>query len=427
MKLQSATSWADGAISREMMNAMSRLASFVVAVCLAGTCGWSITRAHAQDAPLQAIVDAVVESVCQKRLVMLGELPSHGEARTFEAKAGIVDALRARCGFTAVLFEAPVYDFVGLERAVAAGTAVPGQFDNAAGRFWWTRELTPWRRSLFAAAADRRVALGGLDDQLSVTGLFARATLPSLVASAVPAARAALCADTVSRHVGWTYDTEHPFDPPEQGRLAQCATEAAAASRRPTADAGDRAMLESFARYAARQRSGTGVGRDESMFRTLAWYVDRLPPEARVVVWTATVHAARQRGTRPEPTLAERAVERWGTRVATVGFTAFEGYTSMAGRAPTPLPSAPPGSLEATATGTQPWAFLTSDQLRRLGSVPSRLLGRFTAANWADCFDAVVVIRREVAPTFDPWKPGGSGASRSAHQASGPAFPARWR
>jgi erythromycin esterase-like protein len=43
-----------------------------------------------------------------------------------------------QCGFTAILFEAAIYDFIGLERAAEAGTATPEQLDNAIGRFWRT-------------------------------------------------------------------------------------------------------------------------------------------------------------------------------------------------------------------------------------------------------------------------------------------------
>src|SRR4051812_42518977 len=48
----------------------------------------------------------VVVAVCSKRLVVLGELPEHGEARGFGVKARVVERLVARCGFNAVLFEA---------------------------------------------------------------------------------------------------------------------------------------------------------------------------------------------------------------------------------------------------------------------------------------------------------------------------------
>lgn len=162
--------------------------------------------ALAQQPTPESIVDGVVNAVCQKQIVLLGELPSHGEAHTFDAKSKIVDRLVAQCGFTAILFESPIYDFIGFERAAKAGTATPEQLDNAIGRFWWTRELTPGRRALFEAATRQRVAVGGLDDQVSITSHYARSALPPLVAAASSESAATECRQAVSRHVGWTYD-----------------------------------------------------------------------------------------------------------------------------------------------------------------------------------------------------------------------------
>jgi len=361
--------------------------------------------ARAQERTAQSIVDGVVNAVCQKQIVLLGELPTHGEAQTFDAKAKIADRLIAQCGFKAILFEAAIYDFIGLERAAETRTARPEQLDNAIGRFWWTRELTPWRRALFEAATRQRVVVGGLDDQVSITSHYAEAVLPRLIAAASSESTATECRQTVSRNVGWTYDAKNPFDEREQLKLQQCARNAAdAAAANRSFDPADRVMLESFARYADRQRLGVTSGRDESMYRNLVWYLERLPANSRVVIWTATVHAARQRGSLSEVPLGARVVERWGDRVGTVGFTAYAGYTSRAGRPASPITDAPPESLEATATSQSAWALLDSEKLRAIGRVPSRLLGKFVSETWSDYFDAVVVIRQEVAPTFDPWK-----------------------
>jgi erythromycin esterase-like protein len=381
--------------------------TFVVSLaCLAGVAlmATSVT-ARAQDRAPEAIIDRLVTATCAKQVVLLGELPSHGEAHAFDVKSRVVDRLIAQCGFTAVLFEAPVYDFVGLGRAIEARTATQENLDNAIGRFWWTRELAPWRRSLFEAATARRVTLGGLDDQVGITSRYARATLPALVASASPAPRAAECRDAIDRHLNWTYDATHPFDDAERQRFYTCAQDAAtAAATLPSLDASDRAMLESLARYAGRQRADGTPGRDASMFRTLQWHLERLPANSRVVVWTATVHAAKQRGTWPEMPLGALAAERWNDRVAAIGFTAAKGTTAMAGRPARSLTPAEPGSLEATATRDTTWALLDATALRGLGQVPSRLLGGVRSATWADSFDAVVVIGEEIAPTFDPWK-----------------------
>jgi erythromycin esterase-like protein len=361
------------------------------------------TRSRMQDGIPPAVVANVVDAVCKKQIVLLGELPSHGEAHAFDAKARIADALVARCGFSALLFEAGVYDFVGLARAVEAGSATPDQLDGAIGRFWWTRELAAWRVRLFEAASRRRLVIGGLDDQVSITADYAKATLPALIATHAPRAIRTTCAQAVSMHVNWAYDAKTPFDQQEQLRLRDCAHAAAgAANANRSLEPADRVMLESFARYADRQRSSAAMGRDESMYRNLIWYVEQLPANSRVVIWTATVHAARQRGDLAEIPLGARIVERWGDRAGAVGFTAYSGQTSRAGRTVSPIPDAPPGSLEAMATAASAW--LDSHRLKRIGPVASRLLGRFVTATWSDYFDGVVVIRREVAPTFDPWK-----------------------
>jgi len=358
-----------------------------------------------QERVPQSIVDGVVNAVCQKQIVLLGEQPSHGEALGFEAKSKIVDRLIAQCGFTAVLFEAPVYDFLGFERAVKADAATQEQLDNAIGRFWWTRELAPWRRTLFDAATRQRVVIGGLDDQVSITSRYAMDALPRLIAAASSDTRAEACRQSVTRHLGYTYDAANPFDEPEKLRLQQCARSAADASaKEQSLDASDRVMLESFARYADRQVAGASSSRDDSMFRNLAWYLARLPANTRIVVWTATVHAARQRGSLAEIPLGARAVERWGDRVGSIGFTAYGGFTSRAARPATAIPDAPPDSLEATATKESAWALLDTKALRAAGPEASRLLGKFASDNWADYFDVVVVIRQEAAPTFDPWK-----------------------
>jgi erythromycin esterase-like protein len=136
------------------------------------------------------------------------------------------------------------------------------------------------------------------------------------------------------------------------------------------------------------------------MYRNLLWYLERLPANSRVVVWTSTVHAARQRGSLPEMPLGARTVERWGDEVRAVGFTAYAGQTSRAGRPASPIPVAPPGSLEALATTESAWTLLDSDELRSMGPVRSRLLGQFVSETWSDFFDAVVVVRQEIAPTF---------------------------
>jgi erythromycin esterase-like protein len=400
---------------------------------------------HAATDPLDEQAAArVATAVCSKRVVLLGELPEHGEARGMGVKARIVERLVARCGFRAVLFEAGSYDFFGLERAIAGTRRAPGgpaavaagagQADSlelalarAIGGLWWTRELAGWRQWLVHEAVAGHVTLGGIDDQPSATAVYARAVLPGLIGTAAPPARAAECQEAVARYLSYRYTAALPYDSTERARLADCARLAAdrapatrsSAARTAERRTPDEAMLDDLASYFARERvaaEGGAAGtpdRDLVMAQHLAWWSARLPRDAKIIVWTATTHAARASGPQPVlplgvPPLGARLVEQWGDRLAVIGFTALGGQWSRAGHPSQPLVPLPPNAVEARALtagaagDAAAWAYLDRAALRSLGSLPSRLFGKVTTSDWSTAFDGVLVIRDEVAPTFEP-------------------------
>jgi erythromycin esterase-like protein len=335
--------------------------------------------ARGRDAELEPITTLA----CRNDIVLLGELPTHGEAKAFALKGRIVQALVEECGFDALLFEAPIYDFVGLAEAIEQRRSEPVQLNNAIGRFWLGSELAPFRSWLYQRATTDELMVGGLDDQISATAAYARSRLPELMT--------AECKDPVLRHVNWTYNDTQPFDAAEKQRLQRCARSAAKAND---------VLLRNFADYVDRQvQSSTARTRDEVMYDNLRWYVSQLPQGSKVVVWTATVHAARTQGNIAFKPLGAQLVDA-GFRVASIGFTALTGETAMAGRSPRKLEELPDNSLEAqTRFGEIGWAYLDAARLARMGAVPARLLGKTTPAEWDDYFDGVVVIREEVAPT----------------------------
>lgn len=178
-------------------------------------------------------------------------------------------------------------------------------------------------------------------------------------------------------------------------------------------------MLDDLASYFGREggekgRNGAGApDRDLVMARHVEWWAGRLPRDAKVVVWTATTHASRARGAHPVlpqgvPTLGQRLAERWGDRLAVIGFTALRGEWARAGGAIQKLEPLPTDALEARALAamaardTAEWSYLDRAALRSLGAVPSRLFGKLTTADWSSAFDGVLVVRAEGAPTFEP-------------------------
>lgn len=357
----------------------------------------SATAQATQGSPVEQVVGAA----CNKDLVLLGELPSHGEAKAFEAKAQIVTRLVEECGFDALLFEAPMYEFEALRQSAPETAPVVG-LENAIGRFWTTAELAKWRTWLLAQTAGGRLYLGGIDDQPGATSVLSRRLLPELIAAAMPASDGPQCRDAVDRHLTWGYTDQAPFDDDEKARLLGCAnaTQAKLSEAAPTA--GKTALASAFRRYMRRQAGEDGAPtRDASMLSALEWHLTALPRGSRVVVWTATVHAAREPGGRSYVPLGHWLAQSYRKRFLAVGFTAAAGTSSMAGAKPRTLEAAPPGSLEARALGESlDSAFVSGKRLRSMDGRPSRLYGTFSAHPWSRHFDAVVVYRNESAPTF---------------------------
>ena len=408
----------------------------------AGGSGNSLEARTATEELEEQAAERVATAVCSKRIVLLGELPEHGEARGFGVKAKVIERLVTRCGFRAVLFESGSYDFFGLERAITSARQSPGGLAGAAntsltdslelaltraiGGLWWTRELAAWRRWLLHEARAGRVIIGGLDDQPSATAAYARVTLPGLVSAALPPTRAAECREAITRYLGWRYTAALPYDSRERATLADCTRLASDRALAARSSAGatepltpDDVMLGDIASYFARERATADRGapaapdRDLVMAQHLEWWVGRLPADARVVVWTATTHAARSDGAPPVlplgvPPMGARLADRWGEELAVIGFTALGGQSSRAGRPSQPLAPLPPHSLEARALSAAAagdaaeWAYLDRAALRSLGPVPSRLFGTVATSDWSTAFDGVLVIRDEAAPTFEP-------------------------
>jgi erythromycin esterase-like protein len=372
--------------------------------------GWlllslSACSATAATMDIGPVVRQATAQLCDKRVAVLAELPSHGEARAFTIKAEIAKALVQRCGFKALLFEAPIYDFVGMESLWGKGSATPRQLDNAIGKFWWARELEDWRGWLFQQADQGGLILGGIDDQVSITSAYARANLPALTAGLLDRRSARKCRAMVERNLTWSYDATHPFDSAEQERLRVCARAAALATLRPAGLGplrGEQAMSINLASYVDRQIAPDSArDRDEVMFRNTQWYLARMPTGTKTIIWTATVHGAKQQGERKAAPLGTLLTASLGAEVGVVGFTAREGQSSMAGSPAKALGLAPTDSLERRALHPgEDLVYLDSSALAALGVVESRLLGKFSHADWSTRFDGVVVIAEEIPASF---------------------------
>jgi erythromycin esterase-like protein len=363
----------------------------------------AINSVHSMNITENTLAHVVSKAVCEKQVVVLGELPTHGEALGFQAKADIVQYLAEQCRFNTVFFEAPMYDFIGFQQALADDKAQQQQLNQAIGGFWQTQELAPWRQWLFNQAVKGKLNLAGLDDQVSASSVHARIILPHLLGSMAATENKATCQAALERNLHWRYDDQNQYGPAEMDLLQLCTQQAIDKLKNtPNAELSEQKMAVNLANlYARNNQAPNALTRDESMYHNFKWQHQNLPKDSKVIIWTATVHAARQQGDLKRKPMGVWLAEQWQNNMAVIGFTAYQGESSMAGMTIKAITAAPENSLEAKVTSdATDWVYLSAKDLSELGKISARLYGKFMTVNWHESFDGVVVFRQEQAPTF---------------------------
>lgn len=363
-----------------------------------------------------AEIDRLVRDVCRKDIVLLGEDASHGGGRTFEVKTEAVKRLVSRCGFDAVLFESQLYDMLDVEHAVADGTATPTQLAGAIGALWArAEESKPLIGYLYRETLAGRIRVAGIDPQVGGRmGEYSKRRLGAALAAPLADARRDACRREIDMHNDWRYDDAHPFDDAAQQRLRGCIddirTALAAQGIDPASEIA--AMAGSYSRYLDMAMNGDGNQRDLGMYENLQWHRRRWPKGTKVIVWCATVHAAKAlhglatdmtpMGRHLHAAYGERA---YGRHVAAIGFTALSGRFGNPGAAgePNALQPAEAGALERVvlADSDAGLRYIDGKRLKRLGTIVSRPINyrKQHAAPWADVLDGLVVLREERATT----------------------------
>ena len=363
------------------------------------------------DAESSAGMDSLVRDVCDKAVVMLGEEPHHGGGRTVELKSELVQRLIERCGFNAVYFESGVYEFVDLNRRLAAGTSAPEQVADAIGGLWSVSSaIDPLVDALFTQASAGRIRIAGLDPQLSsATSGYEKAALADDLVQGMNEPRRSACAEAIARHTNWRYDPEHPYDAAARDTLAQCFREAGDAAP-PDSVPG---VLARAALAISSHPPGTvpwREARERQMAQLFRWHRSQWQGPSRAIVWTANVHAARGSGPVNDPIrpFGDELQAEYGDRLASIAFISLGGAYGFG--KPTPIPAAGSSSLEALAlTGrAEPLRYLPKAALAGRGAVDASLLGygKVRRADWSLLFDGVVVLREEKPLSVDrPPKP----------------------
>ena len=393
--------------------------SIAFAAMLAVGSARAFARGTSNDRPAPSAVDRVVHDLCDKRVALLGESPTHGFGKTMAFKVGLVQRLVDECHYSALFFESGTYDFLNFQRMLKAGqTVTPPMIAAAIGGLWANRDVAPLVPFLAERLQRGALVLGGLDDQLG-RGTYAQNQMPADLAQSLEDGDRARCLGVLQRHLLWQYTSDAPYGAKDRAAILGCLDEIEtrlAATNGPRDREYRVAMIENFKRTMLRDydpEPPAGVDhdvrvfnqRDESMYRNFVWWRSRLAPGTRIIVWTANNHAARDLsgvpGQHGRVTLGSYIHRDVNGGAFALGFSAYAGSYARVGQPVRQLEPAADSSLEARAfaNGDTSTRYLDVTRLRAFGNFAARPLGTaFTAARWSDVLDGLVIFHDERPP-----------------------------
>lgn len=391
----------------------------VSALAIAAQAGPPATSSAVQpDAHLAAIAKEIVRDACGKQVVLLGESPTHGFGKTMKFKADLIRELVEGCHFNAVFFESGIYDFLNIQTQIESGGKVADDALAAAiGGLWANRAVGPLVPYLLDKVRGGQLAIGGIDDQVG-RGTWAQRQMPADLVQYLGGDDKARCLGILQRHVLWQYRDDAPYGPEDKALIVGCLSDIETNIGQTPAGVPSRvahlAMVASLKRQFARDfmqdlpalDSATRLfnARDGSMYQNFRWLVSRLPAGSKVIVWTATTHAARDPrrvpGFESLVPLGSLVQDDYGVRSFALFISAASGSYARARQPVQQLSPAPEGSLERRAfAGVGDARYYRPQELHELGAIAGRALGTgFTTARWDELCDGLVIFREERPP-----------------------------
>jgi erythromycin esterase len=373
------------------------------------------------------------------RVVFLGE-SAHGEGGTTLGKTRLVKYLHQKLGFDVLVFESPMYEGTKVWDALRAGGDPVAALRRGVMPAWSEAgEIKPLAAYLAAHAnGPRPLYYAGYDPQLGPPGSLVSRTAELRAFLDTLGLRDSFVDDSILwRGLGWSLMTKDSLasDSTSVERFAESATRLrialAAHSSEPAARLW-RQLMESAVSNARLQRQTrlemaakdewmmTGFNiRDEQAARNILWLANDRFRGRRIIVWSATIHAARNVAgvdtrdsswsyahTRPTGHHVWKAM---GSQMYAIGFVALTGEIRLGDESWRIKPDQHPAAELEELLGAAGFetAFLDLRRIARGGEwLREPMLGRFFAehakiARWNEVLDGVVFLR-EMKPATWP-------------------------
>lgn len=361
--------------------------------------------------PLRLTLDGV-------RIVLLGEV-DHGSGSDFLAKSRLVRFLHQELGFDVLAFEAGLYGMTVAWDSLQSGAAPRQAMAAGAWGFWANSEQTQSLIHYVAeqARGERPIELAGFDNQFMPHGAsthFAQ-DLASFLADrglpgplVQPASPSRLVLESLAT-MRYRREEEPLPDSTTRSSFLSALNETiavAAALNDDTARYWTQVLRGTacharrvFAEMAGDPNLGPNCLRDWQMAENLIWLANERYSGRRIIVWSATVHAARMPEIPPAggsgPSMGQRIGDVFGPKSYVIGVTSFRSAAGQFVPDQHPLPE----FEELMATAGFDYGLLDLRRARTEGNwAGGEFLARAishttTSAVWSELLDALLFVR----------------------------------
>ncbi len=348
-------------------------------------------------------LDSIVTDICNKKIVLLGEDANHGSGKTMEVKIALIKRLIEECKFSAVFFESPVYEFLNFEHSVAKGSSSKHQLAEAIGGLWSNaKPMTSFISYLHSRAIVGKVKLAGIDAQFGANQPFSQKKLPKRLSSYLGERKQKECEAELYQYLNWQYDKENPYDDATQERISSCVSVIKDRIHQHTSSDSeyiiDKFMVDNFNQYQQFSKGDYFNLRDKVMADNIDWHLSKLPKNSKVIVWCATIHAAK--------TLSPLSIDKIPVglhlkeslkdQMASIGFSALSGSF---GRSKSKIKNIKqtPMELKALSKSTNEISYFDAKALDDLGEIEAQAIqyNSIKLANWSKILDGIIILRHE--------------------------------
>jgi erythromycin esterase-like protein len=355
-----------------------------------------------------APIESVIADSCNKSLVLLGEDSNHGGGNTILLKGLIVKMLIEKCDFDSIIFESQIYDFIALQDQIAENSATKEHLADAIGGLWATsKEFGPTLDYLFGLAQSKKITVHGMTPQAGVrSSYYIPAKLGNRLTKTLSGSRKLECLTKLDRHNSWSYNDENPFGKHTNSELMMCIQDIQTSLKslpRSRHIEESIVMANNYQWYLNMSNGNAFNIRDKAMADNIFLQKERLGKKSKTIVWTASIHAAKNRSETISP-MGYFLNDIYKTNMVSIGISAKGGSFLGMRKAVKQLDELTPNALEMMARfkPNNEISYFDHQTLSALGSIESRVINfmQVKTKDWYNTFDGIIVLKVEQPKTI---------------------------